>query len=78
MRFCYSHHTNPFRRSASQYRASSSGDFVVLPAAAVTALLLTNLLKAYKFTDELLSIIKMIVLLYPMQLYNLVDHRILH
>jgi len=32
----------PFRKSASQYRANNSGDFVVLPAATVTALLLIN------------------------------------
>lgn len=39
--------TNPFRSNVSQYRANNSGDFVVLPAAVVTALLLMNLPQAY-------------------------------
>lgn len=39
--------TYPFRNSASQYRANNSGDFVVLPAVCVTALLLINLPQAY-------------------------------
>jgi len=38
--------TNPFLKSASQYRANNSGDLVVLPAAVVTALLLINLPQA--------------------------------
>ena len=51
--FFQSARTDPFRRSASQYRASNSGDLVVFPAAAVTALLLMNLPHAYRCITEM-------------------------
>ncbi len=37
-----SNSTNPFLSNVSQYRANNSGDFVVLPAVCVTALLFIN------------------------------------